>query len=223
MFRALRLRRAHKRFLESCRSLREGKAYWSRDSGLARRILDWVCPVPTLALHEGGAGLMDALEWLEAHCRTCPLSEDVLRQYHRMTCPFLGTKVGAYRRDLMRVEGNALPCAAPDRIPALMRRFGLRLGQVQGDWDRQGPPGREAILAEAIEIHQRIGLIHPFSDGNGRVSRLAMNHFLRRYGLGYVIFPPLSEESPLWEALKKADLKDPGPLARFASKCHYPV
>lgn len=55
-----------------------------------------------------------------------------------------------------------------------------------------------------MDLYQRLGLIHPFSDANGRVARLAMNHLMRRYGLGYVVLPPLDEPGPLWEALQEA-------------------
>ena len=51
-------------------------------------------------------------------------------------------------------------------------------------------------------------VIHPFSDGNGRVARLALNHLMRRYGQPYLVLPPLNESPPLLGA-------NLDPLVRF--------
>jgi fido (protein-threonine AMPylation protein) len=80
-----------------------------------------------------------------------------------------------------------------------------------------------AVLRKAVDTYQRIGLIHPFADGNGRVARLAMNHILRRYNCAYVVFPPLPESQELWEGLQEAHRGHPERLIRFAQQCEHDV
>ena len=74
-------------------------------------------------------------------------------------------------------------------------------------------------MRAAVDLYQRLGFIHPFADGNGRVARLAMNHLLRRYGQGYVVFPPLSEAPDLMEALQEAHKSRLEPLLALARRC----
>jgi Fic family protein len=85
-----------------------------------------------------------------------------------------------------------------------MKHLDVRLRDEQRGFDERKPFSATGILETAVDLYQRLGLIHPFPDANGRVARLAMNHVLRRYCLGYVILPPLSEPGPLWPALQEA-------------------
>lgn len=43
----------------------------------------------------------------------------------------------------------------------------------------------------AAQAHKRFVFIHPFIDGNGRVSRLLMNLCLLRHGYTLAIIPPI--------------------------------
>jgi fido (protein-threonine AMPylation protein) len=219
MFRSFRIRRAHERFLASCRILTEDRAYWGQSGGLAGWLLQRMSPVPALGLHEDGEGLLSALRWLEAHAKERRLGEDEIRYYHRMVFGKKESGAGEYRRHPVSVVGSKISRAAPERVPFLMSQLIRTLTEEQAAFDGSGEPDPRKVLKTAVDLHQRIGLIHPFSDANGRVARLAMNHLLRRYGMGYVIFPPLSQESPLWEALQQAHRGDLGPLTRFASEC----
>lgn len=219
MFRAYRLRRAHEKFLASCRILAGDRDYWAQSGSLATWLINRLSPIPALGLHEEGRGLLAALEWLEAHCRTLPLGEAEILHYHRLVYGERKPGAGEYRRHVVSVVGSKLPRSAPGRISGLMSQLVQRLAEDQSTFDRQSPCDQERIVRTAVDVHQKIGFIHPFTDCNGRVARLAMNHVLRRYGMGYVIFPPLSEDSPLWQALQKADSGDPNPLMSFARTC----
>jgi fido (protein-threonine AMPylation protein) len=212
VFRRRRLKKAHAKFLESCRNLKEGRAYWDQAKGLRRWILELVVPVPLLGLHEEGQRLLSALQWLEANGRDKPLSEEVIVRYHRVLYPDGAPGAGEYRKGRATVAGSAVPRAEAPRIAALMKQLDLKLADAQKRLDGTKPVDDEAVLALAVDAYQRLGLIHPFADGNGRVARLAMNHVLRRYRLGYVIFPPLGESPALWEALQEAHRGNPAPL-----------
>lgn len=216
MFLRRRLKKIHGMFLDSCRNLKEGRAYWDQDKGLKRWFLEAISPVPLLGLHEDGQRLLKALEWLEANCRERPLSEEVLREYHRMVYPGGIEAPAAYRKGKISVIGSSIPRPPPERVPVLMKQFDLRLGEEQKTLDAAQPPDPAAVLAVSVDLYQRIGLIHPFSDANGRVARLAMNHLLRRYRMGYVIYPPLSEAPDLMEALQDAHRGKPEALIRSA-------
>lgn len=70
--------------------------------------------------------------------------------------------------------GRHLPPSS-DRVPALMDRFAERYGQ------RMGTAAKLAAIAAA---HHRFNYIHPFADGNGRVSRLMSHAMIQNTGIG---------------------------------------
>jgi Fic family protein len=90
-----------------------------------------------------------------------------------------------------------------------------KLSQQQATLDSQNPVNPEFVIRVAAEVHQRIAFIHPFTDGNGRVARLAMNHILRRYGQGYAILPPISESFEHFRVLEEAHRGNLESLAIF--------
>ncbi|HYE98601.1 MAG TPA: Fic family protein, partial [Planctomycetota bacterium] len=132
-------------------------------------------------------------------------------------------EAGRYRRHELRMSANPLKPPAPQKISALMSALHATLKDVQREFDRAYPADPSAVLRAAVETYHRIGVIHPFQDGNGRVARLAMNHLLRRYQLGYVIYPPLSHCPPLWQALLQAGNGVLDPLMDIARACWHKV
>lgn len=73
-----------------------------------------------------------------------------------------------------------------------------REAQVQRmirELDSEIPPGRYE-LSEVVKVgawyHAHVVRIHPFLNGNGRVSRLCLNYFAYRYGL--TTFPVIGEK-----------------------------
>lgn len=219
MVKRWRLKKVHAKFLESCRNLGEGRQYLSQASGLRRWILETFCPVPLLALHEDGERLLRALQWLEAHSKKCPVDEKVLRDYHRMIYKGSSECVGEYRKGRISVIGSSIPRPAPEKVSALMKQLEFKLAEHQTNLDSLGQVDELTVLTVAADLYQRVGLVHPFADANGRVARLAMNHILRRYGHGYVIFPPLSEAPELMAALQEAHRGKVDSLATLAKKC----
>ncbi len=216
MLRRWRLKKAHAKFLESCRNLKEGRAYWSQASGFRKWFLEAITPIPALGLHEDGQRLLEALQWLEAHCRTSALREDALREYHRLVMGKERRDSGDYRSAAITVTGSSIQRPPGSKVAALMKQLDLKLQGEQERLDALGRPETADVLAFAVAVHQRIAFIHPFPDANGRVARLAMNHILRRYGRGYAIFPPVNESRQHWDALEEAHRGNLEPLIRFA-------
>lgn len=214
-----KLRAAHARFLASCRNLREGRDYWAGLPRWKRWILQAVTPAPLMSLLPEAKPVADAVEWLERECRARLLDEDVLRTYHRLLFPGGG---GAYRGREAAIVGSRIRLPSPKRLPPLLRQLESQLAERQRAWDLAAP-GLEEALREAMDVYLRIGVIHPFPDGNGRVARLAMNHLMRRYGLPYVVLPPLNEAPALLEALEEANRGRPDPLLAFGRAHLRPV
>lgn len=220
-----RIRRAHARFLESCRNLREGRAYWDQSNSLVRWFVSLITPVPLLSLNPDGARLMNALEWLETNCKRRALDEAVVLEYHRLLFGSEIPDAGQYRKvPISMVGDNPLRPPQAERVPRLMMQFAAKVAQSQQDFDDAAKtPDPDAVLRCAVEVYYRIGAIHPFRDGNGRVARLAMNHLLRRYGIGYVIFPALTKDSPVMEAFGEAQEGNLSPLVDCARGFIHPA
>jgi Fic family protein len=223
MFGHWRLKRVHAKFLESSRNLKEGRTYWDQAAGLKRWFLEAISPVPLLGLHEDGQRLLEALRWLEVNCRKRPLGEETIREYHKMVYKGGAEPPGDYRKGRIAVQGSVIPRPPPEKVPVMMRQLNLKLVEEQERFDAAVRADESGILAVAVDAYQRIGLIHPFGDANGRVARLAMNHLCRRYRLAYVILPPLSEASPLWEALQEAHRGKLETLVAYAQRCRHRV
>jgi fido (protein-threonine AMPylation protein) len=203
MFGRYRIRRVHQKFLVGCRNLQAGRAYWDQYPAWARALLGWLSPVPVLGLHEGGRGLTQALEQLEANARGQRLDEALLREYHRIVAE-VAPDAGQYRKGEAVVAERPLALPGPQKVPAMMKQLELMLAQGQDKLDQPGTPDVAAVLDLALRTYVRLGEIHPFRDGNGRVARLALNHLTRRYGVGYVLLPHLGESDRLWNALGEA-------------------
>lgn len=62
-------------------------------------------------------------------------------------------------------------------------------------------------VEEAVKIHHRITVIHPFIDGNGRCSRVMLNWLFKIKGLPPV-YLKYENKDYYYEALKEADLND---------------
>jgi Fic family protein len=223
MIRTRRLKKVHAKFLESCRDLGEGRGYWDAAGPVRKWFAQLITPVPLMALHEGGKQLYEALLWLEANCRTKDLSEELVRQYHRLLHPKCPEAPGEYRKGAMVVKDSTLPRPPGAKVPSLMRQFDVTLRTEQARLEGLSPTPADDILRTAVDLHHRLVVIHPFSDANGRVARLLMNHLLRRHGQPYVILPPLSESKEHMDALQEAHAGKPERLYAFAENHRHPV
>jgi fido (protein-threonine AMPylation protein) len=216
MFKGSKIVQVHARFLQSCRNLKEGRAYWSQASPFRRWLLERILPVPLLSLDNEGKPLYEALQWLEKNCRSEPFNEETIAMYHQLLFAGKRPDAGQFRKHGVSSIGGNSPFPPPEKVPLLLKQLMTKYPRQATHSGPLSASDAEGVLDMSLRLYQRIGWIHPFGDGNGRVARLAMNHWQRYHNQGYILFPPISEKPSLLEALSKADRGDCSHLKELA-------
>ncbi len=110
-------------------------------------------------------------------------------------------------RYLLSIKGERQQTTRPGSITSEMEQL--------VDWYNQSVKnGHEHPVARAAWLHYRLTVIHPFTDWNGRIARLLLNHTLMRDGYLPVLIRR-DERTEYYETLEKADKGNPEPLIRF--------
>ncbi|KAG5674394.1 hypothetical protein PVAND_004368 [Polypedilum vanderplanki] len=133
---------------------------------------------------------------------------DILEIHKRILGHVDPIEGGTFRKTQVYV-GNHIPPKASD-LSILMDDFEKWLNS---DYTQQLHPVKKAAIAHYKLVH-----IHPFSDGNGRTSRLLMNTILMKYG-----FPPVviqkQQRLQYYNYLQMANEGDIRPFIRFIAEC----
>jgi Fic family protein len=126
--------------------------------------------------HLEAVGHLDALNYIRVlAARKEPLREGDIREIHRLVMARADPDdAGCYSTRQRFIAGSTVRLPTPIEIPIQMSAFAAWLA------------GSEASPRTAIEAHERLVSIHPFSDGNGRTARLLMNLILLKAD-----YPPL--------------------------------
>lgn len=124
------------------------------------------------------------------------LTEGDLLDLHRIVLTRLEDDfAGSYRTGAVRIAGSSHVPPNPVKVPDLMEELFAELQAITDPVER------------AAKLHHGIARIHPFTDGNGRAARLAMNFVLLAAG-----YPPISIPTDLrqayYNALEAADAGD---------------
>ena len=155
-----------------------------------------------------------------------PITEHLIREMHEMllgkepyyvpaqTAEGIATRQriepGSYKKapnQTVTATGEALSFASPEETGAKMTDLVA--------WYRQEEASPTIHpVALATEFHHRFVRIHPFDDGNGRMSRLLMNLILLRHGYPMTVIKNTDRNRYL-AALSAADAGDPEPFLRF--------
>lgn len=102
---------------------------------------------------------------------------------------------GSYRTGAVRIAGSNHVPPNPVKVPDLMEELFAEIQTIADPVER------------AAKLHYGIARIHPFTDGNGRAARLAMNFVMLAAG-----YPPISISTDLrqtyYDALEAADSGD---------------
>jgi Fic family protein len=108
--------------------------------------------------------------------------------------------IGDYKKEpnsVIQENGEIFQYANPLEIPALMGDLISWLRSLESD-------SKLHPVEIAAELHYKFVCIHPFDDGNGRISRLIMNYVLLKYGFPPVIIKSYDKKRYL-KSLHQAD------------------
>lgn len=130
-----------------------------------------------------------------------------LREWHRRWLGNVYEWAGQYRTLNMGKAG--FPFAACGQIPRLMEHLDRKI--LEPHTPTQGMT--EDRLVEAIAIvHIELILIHPFREGNGRLSRLLANVMALQAGWPELDFSSWDTDKPAYFAAIQAGLDDDEPM-----------
>ncbi len=138
-----------------------------------------------------------------------PLSEMLIRNLHSLIVQNIdGVDAGAYRTYDVRITGSKH--TPPPAFEVLHRMKDLL------DWYKNNK-NKLDIITLATEFKHRFVYIHPFGDGNGRVSRLILNIILMKQGYPIVMILK-NDRAKYYKALQKADKGKTEDLVLFISQ-----
>jgi len=112
---------------------------------------------------------------------------------------------GSFRTSAVRIAGASLVPPNSVKVPDLVADLFASLATFSDPVER------------AARLHHGIAAIHPFSDGNGRSARLAMNFILLSAGYHPISIPP-KLSTQYYAALEAADSGDFQTWLDFISK-----
>ncbi len=137
------------------------------------------------------------------------VTEDVIREVHGLVLSGIDDEnAGRYRRINVRILGAVKSPPRFEKVSRLMKEF--------VDYVTSNPDKLNAVEIAAM-IHYRMVEIHPFTDGNGRCSRLIMNLWLMRHGYPVTMVLKVDRKR-YYDRLKKADLGNIKPFMDFIGR-----
>lgn len=132
----------------------------------------------SLREHSEATNHAEALEYIKTlvNKKRQDITENDILEINRLILSKIEEySAGRYRTQHARLIGSQTILPNPNKIPQLMQEFIL--------WLRSDSP--DHIIKISADAHFKLVSIHPFSDGNGRTSRLLMNLILMQEG-----YPP---------------------------------
>jgi Fic family protein len=130
------------------------------------------------------------------------VSEKLIRKMHAILMENLMRTPGDYRQIQVSIERVDYEPPPAILVPDLMKDL---ISWYKAHVKKMHPFELAALL------HMRFELIHPFTDGNGRVSRALMNFILERAGYP-TIYLGLAHRKDYLDAIKPADDENFGPI-----------
>lgn len=162
--------------------------------------------------HLEAKGHTEALEYLLALAdRKIPasLSEKVIRELHGIAMHDIDHEwAGRYRNSNVIIGGASHDPPEAIEVPRLMHEL-VKWTKEEG--------GKLHPIERAALFHHRLVFIHPFFDGNGRTTRLAMNIILLRAGYPLAVILK-NDRRRYYRFLAQADKGDPTPFVRFIAQ-----
>lgn len=135
-----------------------------------------------------------------------PINHVVIQQIHEVVTAGILEDSGKYRTKNVRITGSAKTPPDWSKVTKLMDDLIERIA-----------PYKNHTVEVAAILHHRFVEIHPFIDGNGRVSRLLTNLYLIAQGYPPVVLK-IEDRGKYYRFLRAADARNPGPFANFIAK-----
>jgi Fic family protein len=111
-------------------------------------------------------------EWVGQRSIDAQITErDVLEVHEKVLADIDAVNAGRFRSERVLIAGTGF-------VPPSSEKFDVLIPTMLVLANRSGLHP----LVQAAELHYNLVAIHPFSDGNGRTSRLMMNYVLMRAG-----------------------------------------
>jgi len=162
--------------------------------------------------HLEAKGHSEALEYLydlTAKDNPDPLTKREIREFHEIVMRNIDQEwAGRYRNSNVIIGGAAHTPPEAFEVPQLMHEL---IGWANSDGQKLHPVELAAVF------HHRFVHIHPFFDGNGRTTRLAMNVVLLRAGFPLVVILK-NDRRRYYRLLDEADRGNLVPFARFIAQ-----
>lgn len=121
------------------------------------------------------AEALDYVKTLVGKKRQDITQDDILGIHRIILNKIEADNAGRYRTQHARITGANVVLPNPVKVPDLMKEF---LGWLVGE-------NSDHIVKIGADTHYKLVSVHPWSDGNGRTSRLLMNLILMQEG-----YPP---------------------------------
>lgn len=121
------------------------------------------------------------------------LNQNTIKDLHRIVVNGLDVEFGYKKKKIVVNNKDTCP---PKKVRSEMTK-------LLNWWNKEKKTNINQFLL-AIKFHQRFELIHPFSDGNGRVGRLILNWMLMQKGYEVILFRNKNRQK-YFRALSSAD------------------
>ena len=162
--------------------------------------------------HLEAKGHSEALEYLyelTTKDKPAPLTERVIREFNVIVMRNIDQEwAGRYRNSNVIIGGATHTPPEAFEVPQLMQEL---ISWVNNDGRNLHPVELAAVF------HHRFVHIHPFFDGNGRTTRLAMNVVLLRAGFPLVVILK-NDRGRYYRLLGEADRGNLAPFGRFIAQ-----
>jgi excisionase family DNA binding protein len=154
-----------------------------------------------------------AIEYIESLAKQKDIAgtlaeKDVLK-VHELVFSGILENAGNYRNCQVYIEGCDFAPPSACEIPDLMKEL--------LSWLNNNPEELRPIELAAV-FHHKLVSIHPFDDGNGRVSRLLMNLLLINNGYTLTVIKQVDRKR-YYNTLQKADSGNLKPFVNFIARC----
>ena len=137
------------------------------------------------------------------------LAEKDVLKIHELIFSGILENAGNYRSCQVYIEGCDFAPPSACEIPDLMKEL---LNWLHDNQEELRP------IELAAVFHHKLVSIHPFDDGNGRVSRLLMNLLLINSGYTLTVIKKVDRKK-YYDTLQRADNGNLKPFVNFIARC----